>query len=87
MVARRLPWSLRSQSRRRKEHRQWALEWLEDRTLLSVSPLDAALPLDFLSRNVSQVSDSIASPAEVDLFRVTLNQGDALDNRHPCVGP
>ncbi|MBI5757533.1 MAG: VCBS repeat-containing protein [Planctomycetales bacterium] len=70
---------MRLQSRRRQHHRQWVLEWLENRTLLSGSPLDAALPLEFNAFQAAHVSHLLANPNEVDLYRVTLSGGDTVD--------
>src|SRR5438093_1620607 len=55
------------------------LELLEDRTLFSASPLDLAVPLNFNAFQAAQVSHLLASPNEVDFYRVTLQSGDLLD--------
>jgi hypothetical protein len=55
------------------------LEWLEDRTLFSASPLDAALPLQFNAQRVVQAEHFLSRPAEFALYRVTLQAGDTLE--------
>ncbi len=54
------------------------LEWLEDRTLFSVSPLANAVPLHFNALNVADVEHFLSQPAEFDLYSVSLNAGDTL---------
>ena len=55
------------------------MEPLEDRTLLSPSPLLAAVPLNFNAiSNTAQVSHSLSSPGEVDLYSVALKAGDTI---------
>ena len=55
------------------------LEWLEGRTLLSVSPIDAAPTLQFNARHEMQASHFLASPAEFDLYRVKLEAGQTIE--------
>jgi hypothetical protein len=55
-----------------------AVEWLEDRTLFSASPLESAQPLRFNTFNVAQVAHFLSSPGEVDLYSVSLSAGDTL---------
>ena len=55
------------------------MEQLEDRTLLSPSPLLAAVPLNFNAiSNTAQVSHFLSSPGEVDLYSVALKAGDTI---------
>src|SRR6516164_5418714 len=55
------------------------MEPLEDRTLLSPSPLLAAVPLNFNAiSNTAQVSHFLSSPGEVDLYSVALKAGDTI---------
>jgi hypothetical protein len=54
------------------------LEYLEDRTLFSVAPLAAAVPLTFNAVHVAQVQHFLSSPREFDLYRVTLQASDAI---------
>ena len=55
-----------------------SVEWLEDRTLLSNSPLAAATPLVFGPLGTAQAAHFLASPTEVDLYRVHLDARDRL---------
>jgi hypothetical protein len=55
------------------------IECLEDRTLLSGNPLQAATPLTFTAFGTAQASHFLSNPHEVDLYRVTLGAGDRLD--------
>src|SRR5690349_4036964 len=71
-------WSPRRPPRRPPRPRP-ALEWLEDRSLFSASPLSGAVPLHFNARNAAEVSHFLSSPAAVDLYRVPLQAGDTLD--------
>jgi hypothetical protein len=54
------------------------VEWLEDRTLLSSSPLADATPLLFGPLETAQATHFLASPTEVDLYRVHLDAQDRL---------
>src|SRR5437867_6031322 len=65
--------------RHQAHHTRLTLEWLEDRTALSGSPLDMAVPLNFNAFNAAQVSHFLANPNEIDLYGVTLQRGDTLD--------
>ncbi|HEV8058485.1 MAG TPA: FG-GAP-like repeat-containing protein, partial [Gemmataceae bacterium] len=67
--------SIRDWRRRRRPY----LEWLETRTLFSVSPLSAAPTLVFNSLNVAQATHFLSSPGEVDLYRVKLEAGDTIE--------
>jgi len=55
------------------------MEPLEDRTLLSPSPLLAAVPLNFNAiSNTAQVEHFLSSPGEVDLYSVSLKAGETI---------
>src|SRR5436190_2680781 len=64
-----------SRSRRRWRPR---LEWLEGRTLPSVSPIDSAPTLQFNPRHEAQASHFLNNPAEFDLYRVKLEAGQTI---------
>ena len=55
------------------------VEWLEDRSLLSVSPLTLAVPLEFNALQAAHVAHFLSSPSEIDLYRVTLGIGDTFN--------
>src|SRR5262249_31171257 len=74
-------WKRPSHRTPRRHHLPLRLEVLEDRTLLSASPLAAATPLLFGPLGTAQVAHFLATPAEVDLYRVTLNTGDQVSAR------
>src|SRR5262245_25809941 len=71
--------ALRQPPRRLRARRRLAVEWLEDRTVLSVPPLDAATPLAFNTFNTAHVVHFLSSPSEIDLYRVTLHAGDTIN--------
>ncbi len=54
-------------------------DWLEKRTLLAASPLQTATPLQFGAFNDAQVSHFLSSPAEFDLYSLTLQEGQTLE--------
>ena len=58
--------------------RRLSVEWLEDRTILSGSPLTEATPLLFGPPGTAQAAHFLASPTEVDLYRVHLDAQDRL---------
>jgi hypothetical protein len=74
-----IPWC-----RRRKPQRplraapRLFVEWLEDRTCLSNSPLAAATPLLFGPLGTAQAAHFLARPTEVDLYWVHLQANDRL---------
>src|SRR5262249_20150397 len=78
------PWSWWNGTRSRASHRHrlrlWArhrlaVEWLEDRTLLSGPPQTTAT-LTFNAFGTARASGSLADPREADLYRITLGAGD-----------
>src|SRR5262245_30594559 len=71
--------ALRHPPRRLLARRRLTVERLEDRTVLSVSPLDAATPLAFNAFNTAHAAHFLSSPSEIDLYRVTLHAGDTID--------
>ena len=68
----------RRPSRRRWSFRRLDGDWLEQRTLLATSPLEAAVPLHFGAFNDAQVSHDLSIPDEFDLYSVTLQKGETL---------
>jgi FG-GAP-like repeat len=64
---------------RRRRRRRPGLEWLETRTLFSVSPLAAAPTLTFNALHEAQATHLLSSPGEFDLYRVKLQAGDAIE--------
>jgi len=54
------------------------LEQLENRILLSGSPLSAAVPLTFGALQTAQVAGRIAAPESFDLYRISLHPGDVV---------
>ena len=53
-------------------------EWLERRALLSTSPLDLAVPLQFGAFNDAEASRFLATGNEFDLYSLTLQKGDTM---------
>ena len=64
---------------RGRRRRRPGLEWLETRTLLSVSPLEAAPTLQFNSSHEAQATHFLSTPGEFDLYRVKLQAGDTFE--------
>ena len=54
-------------------------DWLEQRTLLAVSPLDTAVPLHFGAFNSAHVSHFLSIPDEFDLYSLSLQTGETID--------
>ena len=54
------------------------LEILESRICFSGDTLATAMPLSFAASPVAQVSDTLTTANQVDLYAVTLHQGDQL---------
>src|SRR5690348_5873435 len=59
--------------------RRLALEWLEDRTLPSGSPLATARLLTFDALHAARAAAFLADPRQADLYRIALGAGDRLD--------
>ena len=53
-------------------------EWLERRTLLALTPLDRAVPLQFGAFNDAEASHFLSDPNEFDLYSLSLQKGDTL---------
>ena len=68
---------------RGQQRRRWSLwlpggEWLEQRTLLAVTPLSAAVPLHFGLLNDATESHCLSVPNEFDLYSVPVARGETL---------
>ena len=70
---------------RRPPRRQWSFrlldgDWLEQRTLLAASPLEHGRPAAIRRfSTMPRVSHFLSSPDEVDLYSVTLQEGETID--------
>ena len=65
--------------RRFRRFRRPSVEWLDRRTLLALSPLQLAPPLQFNARGSIQITHDLATSSEADLYAVTLNSGDTIN--------